>query len=386
MVFFPLFVSCQNKWQTINYYGISVQIPFDWGSKNIVNHFPENDITEYQISCWSKEKEMSLAIQWVDTELDADLYIESIIKTQKKRFPIFQSFNYNKIVDADFMNKKVKRCHFSKSFNNDDEFEGEYIAYENNEYTFVVMIFGDRKFYKSDDYNAILNSIKSNFSDKEQLKEKTVKTSKTDDNFTRYEFRDYILSVPNTMELRNENSFMSLGKEIMKDKMENIKKIDIEDFNFIFQPRGCDDVTNTEKQRKALALYARVLISYQKGEKGDYMNWNDNTLMTQTEYNELNKSFKNNLLSQSQQMKQMNIELLDIEDIKVGKNVEKYVYIKQSYSRKGLNGNVKVTDYYFHNNSEMVKLTLSYRISENNLWKKDFDKILDTFSFTTKNK
>ena len=92
------------------------------------------------------------------------------------------------------------------------------------------------------------------------------------------------------------------------------------------------------------------------------------------------------MLSQSQQMKQMNIELLDIEDIKVGKNVEKYVYIKQSYSRKGLNGNVKVTDYYFHNNSEMVKLTLSYRISENNLWKKDFDKILDTFSFTTKNK
>lgn len=384
MVFFPLFISCQNKWQTINYNGVSVQIPLDWGSKNMVNHSTETGNTEYQISCWSKEKAMSLAIQWVDAELDGDLYIESMIKTQKERFPMFQSFNYNKIVDAEFLKMKAKRCHFNKSFDYDNEIKGEYIAFKYNEHSFIVMISGDRKFYKSNDYNAILNSIKPNFSGIEQIKEKTVKTSETNDNFTHYEFREYSLSVPNTMELRNENSFMSLGKEIMKDKMENIKKIDIEDFNFIFQPTGCDNVTNTEKQRKALALYARVLISYQKGEKGDYMNWNDNILMTQTEYNELNKSFKNNLLSQSQQMKQMNIELLDIEDIKVGKNVEKYVYIKQSYSRKGLNGNVKVTDYYFHNNSEIVILTVSYRISENNLWKKDFEKILDTFSFTTK--
>lgn len=80
----------------------------------------------------------------------------------------------------------------------------------------------------------------------------------------------------------------------------------------------------------------------------------------------------------------LNMELLNISDIKISKNINKYVYIEQQYERKGLNGDVKVIDYYLHNNDEIVKLTISYRISESDLWKTDFDKIVDTFSFTTK--
>ncbi|NCA78606.1 MAG: hypothetical protein EOM76_00175 [Sphingobacteriia bacterium] len=133
-----------------------------------------------------------------------------------------------------------------------------------------------------------------------------------------------------------------------------------------------------------MALYARVLINYQSGQKDDYMSWNDDVSMSQLEYDELNKSFKSTLLSYSDQMKQMNQELLKIEDIKVDKNAQKWVYIKQPYIRKGLNGNVKVVVYYLFNNSEMVKLTINYRFSESNLWEKDFEKILDTFSFNIK--
>jgi len=57
-VLLPLFGNCQNHWQTVNYNGVSVQIPSDWGNKNTVNYDEETDITEYQISCWSKEKLM----------------------------------------------------------------------------------------------------------------------------------------------------------------------------------------------------------------------------------------------------------------------------------------------------------------------------------------
>lgn len=80
----------------------------------------------------------------------------------------------------------------------------------------------------------------------------------------------------------------------------------------------------------------------------------------------------------------LNMELLNISDIKISKSINKYVYIEQQYERKGLNGDVKVIDYYLHNNDEIVKLTISYRISESDLWKTDFDKIIDTFSFSTR--
>ena len=66
----PLFVSCQNKWQTVSYNGVSVKIPTNWGNKNTINHFSENNISQYQISCWSKENSSSLTIQWVDYEIE----------------------------------------------------------------------------------------------------------------------------------------------------------------------------------------------------------------------------------------------------------------------------------------------------------------------------
>ncbi len=385
MVFLPLYASCHNNWKTISYNGVSLNIPSDWGSKNTVNQY-EKTITEYQISCWSKDEGISLTVQWVDVEFECDLYIEALIETQKKRFPMFREFEYSKIVDADFLNTKAKKCYFRKSLDYDDGVEGECFAFTKNKYSYIVLICGDRKFYKSNDYNSMLNSIKPNFSGTEQPKENTVHTSETEDDFIRYEFREYSLSVPKTMELRNENSYMSLGKDIMRDKIKSIKKIDVGDFNFVFQPAGSDDIQNYDRQKKSLDLYARVLINYQKGHKDDYMSWNDNTIFTQNEYNKLNKTFKDNLLSQSEEAQKRNMELLNVENIKIGKNSKKYVYLKQTYTRKGLKGNVKVIDYYLFNNNEMVKLTLSYRITEENLWRKDFEKILDTFSFNSKNK
>lgn len=383
----PVFGSCQNRWQMVDYKGVSVQIPSDWGNKNTVNHYEDTDITEYQISVWGKDKTINtLVIQWIDVVIESDLYIEAMIEMQQERFPMYKHLQFGEIVDVDFLGFKAKKCRFYGNLMKDVSIEGEYIAFTKNEHTYIVLISGDKNFYKTNDYNHILKSIKPNFSGNVQQKESNTKTSVVDDYFTLYEFRNYSLSVPNTMELRDENSFMSLGKEIMKDKLQSIKKIDVGDFNFVFQPAGTDDVQNSDNQKKALALYSRVLVSYQKGATDDFIKWNDNITFSQAEYYEVNKTFKDNLLAELNKAKQMgmNMELLNISDIKITKNVNKFVYIEQQYERKGLNGNVKVKDYYLHNNDEMVKLTISYRISESNLWKTDFDKIIDTFSFTTK--
>ena len=72
---FPLFISCQNQLQNVNYNGVSVKIPTNWGNKNTINHYSEDNISEYQISCWSKENSSSLMIQWVDYEIEDVLYI-----------------------------------------------------------------------------------------------------------------------------------------------------------------------------------------------------------------------------------------------------------------------------------------------------------------------
>jgi hypothetical protein len=301
----------------------------------------------------------------------------------KERFAILELLVYDNTIEFNFNNIKATKCHF-KGYIQNEIIEGEIIAFTNNHTSYLVMIACDIKFYKSNVYSAILNSIKPNFSKNKIDSENQVKIIDTDTNFTRYEFKDYSLSIPKTMELRNENSMMSLGKAIVKDKIINTKKIDIGDFNFVFQPVGSDDVQDLERQKKALALYARILIQYQKGRIGDFFVWDEDITYTQDEFNQLNKSFKDNILSEAVQIKELNSEIIEIDDIEIKKNDNKIVYIKQLYIRKGFNGDVKVIYYYLYNNDEAVKLTISYRLSEKNLWEKDFDKIIDTFSFNSK--
>lgn len=380
----PILVSCQNRWQTLSYNEVTVQVPFDWGNKNTINHHPEIDITEYQMNCWSKEGSMTLIVQWVDIEIGDELYIEAMIEVQNERFPFFEVFNYSEIVDTDFLNQNAKKCHFSNYLDNDG-IKGEYIAFTKNQHSYIVLIFGDEYFYKSEVYNTILNSIEPNFSGNVKQQEENVKVKETNNNFTSYEFEAYSLSVPNTLELRNENSMMSLIKEISKDKLETIKKIDTGDVNFVFQPAGTDNLQNPDRRKKALDLYARVLISYEKATQDKFFSWDDDITYSQDEYNKVNKLFKENLLSSVKQNSQTGIELVSIDDIEIGKNANKFVYFKQQYIRKGLNGDILVIDCYLHNSNEMVNLIISYRISESTLWESDFNKIIDTFSFTTKN-
>ena len=265
---------------------------------------------------------------------------------------------------------------------------GEIISFTIHDQSYLILISGIESFYKSDDYNTILSNVKPSNSVNNSNTETNHTATELDDKFTRYEFKSYSLSIPKSMELRNENSMMSLGKVIFKDKLQTIKKINYEDAKFVFQPIGTDNVENRENQKKAFALYSRILIYYKEGNKGDYFYWNDSISFNQTEYQEYNKIFKDNLLTEynNLQASGVNMKIVSISDIEILKNNNQYIYIKQQYERKGLKGNVLVTNFYIFNNDEMVKITTSYRKSEIELWELDFEKIIDTFSFTTKKK
>lgn len=381
----PLFGICQNQWQTINYKDITIQIPSNWGNKNTIYYHEDIKVTEHKISAWGKDKgTKSLVIQWIDDEVEINLYIEAMIESQHERFPIFKNLKYDDIAYVDYYGLEAKNCHFHLDFTKDIRVEGEYIAFNNNGHTYVILISGDNGFYKSGEYKHILKSIRKNFPETTQQNE-SKQISSTNYNFTRYELRNYSLSIPKTMELRGENSYMSLIQQVTTDKLETIKKIRLVGSDFVFQPIGTDDDNNPDNQKKALALYSRVLISYQKGKIDEFFRWDENLSYTNAEYSELNKMYKDNLLAEYNKVKEAEIgfNLVSVSDIKITKNINKVVYIEQQHERSGLNGNIKVINYYLHNNDEMVKLTLSYRISESNLWKNDFDKIINTFNFTT---
>lgn len=219
---------------------------------------------------------------------------------------------------------------------------------------------------------------------KEIHKDRSHIVAESNNEFTRYEFNKFSLSVPNTLELRNEGSYISTVGKHVREEIKKVKKIDIDEFKFAFQPKGADDRSDVAKQKKALGLYARVLLSYEKGNKNDYLSWNDaNIGLSSSEYQELNLILKEGLYEEIARANQagLNMRLLTVKNIKIEKNANKFVYIVQEYERSGLKGNVKVIDYYIHNNDEIVKLTLSYRISEENLWRNDFNKIIDSFNF-----
>lgn len=59
---------------------------------------------------------------------------------------------------------------------------------------------------------------------------------------------------------------------------------------------------------------------------------------------------------------------------------DKYAIVLR-YDRTGLSGDVHVDDYMFYLLNKQIEVTISYRVSESNYWKKDFSAIPGTFTF-----
>lgn len=188
------------------------------------------------------------------------------------------------------------------------------------------------------------------------------------------------VAIPTTLELRSENSVHTLNQIPIRNYFVVHKKIDVSKtkYQLIFQPLGYDN-------GEIPSTYTRVLIHYKKGKFGDFMKWNDALNLTSIAREEIDKSYKQDLLSAISMGKdEMKIKLISRKPIEIGET-NGLAYIKHTYKRQmGKNPIVNVQNYSFYNTDEMVEITISHYLNINDSDLSNLDKIINTFNFTTK--
>jgi len=189
------------------------------------------------------------------------------------------------------------------------------------------------------------------------------------------------IAIPLTLELRSKNSVHTLNQKAIKNYFVVHKKIEVSsltNYQLIFQPLGYDN-------GEIPSTYMRVLIKYQKGKLGDFMKWNDASNLTSSDREKVDKRYKQDLLNAISKGKDiMKMKLISRNPIEVGKT-NGLAYIKHSYKRQmGEKPIVKVQSYSFYNSDEMVEITISYGLAENETENILLDKIASMFNFNNR--
>ncbi len=200
---------------------------------------------------------------------------------------------------------------------------------------------------------------------------------KSKSDWTFYEIEDVgQIAIPPTMELRDKDSMISQLYDSLYLFYNNILKIKFDKPQIVFQP----NVMNSFK-KEANPRYSRIIINYQKGQKGDYNKYNHVFNFTQKKKNEIDKGIKEKTVSE---MPAMDVKLIKWNPVEFG-NINGLTYIKVSFIRK-MNDNpeVYVEQYNFFNYDEIVEIIISYRLIERDIWESDFSKIINTFDFKTR--
>lgn len=366
ILFFVISISCnsQELVQVANYKQVELKIPSTWNYKS---QEIEPDFA-YQISCWEKGGSNSFVFQWIETEMNLEEYLETLKETLKEQITHKNAiFTENKA--GNFQNNKTLYSTFAGELL-DFKFSGKLIAFNNNSKDFLIMHQGDDEFYKVQTADKIISTLKVDFL-RESAQSEIPKT------WTLYEIANIgKLAVPPTLELRDDNSFTALAADIIHDSYVTHKKIEITKSQLVFQPKG-----SNELDKEAFSKYSRILINYNKGEYGDFYKWNEKYEFTDLEYKELDEYFKEEVVTP---MSLLNIKLINWYPLEFG-NVNGLSYIKISFTRQMANNPiVKVVRYKFFNTDEAVEITLSYRLSESDIWESDFSNVINTFSFKTK--
>lgn len=191
------------------------------------------------------------------------------------------------------------------------------------------------------------------------------------DYWNKYKIRNIgEISLPDKFELRNENSQVALAVEIINDGMSEIFEIQEATDKVVFQPKGLNKNPNDVK------LYARIIITYYKGNPDDFLNRNDGFNITSNELSELDKFYKENT---EDELQKVNVKLLQWDKFSI-QNIHGVASLKTSFLRQGLTDSpIQVVEYKIPNNSEMIVITMSYRQSEEDIWSEDIKQIINTF-------
>ncbi len=190
------------------------------------------------------------------------------------------------------------------------------------------------------------------------------------------------ISVPSTMELRDDNSsagklFSAINPSLYKLLCEGCDVFS-DHSKIVFQPEGMNSNSLKDIDR-ATSTYARIIIEF--GYNYD-VSQEDIKLMTTVdlaEYDDIiGKQYKSEFDYAQQALgKTGSFVWHPVKREKLG---GKYCLILD-YDRSGLQGMVKVKKYLFYYNGKEVDITCSYRISEKQKYEKDFEKVIRSIKF-----
>jgi hypothetical protein len=177
------------------------------------------------------------------------------------------------------------------------------------------------------------------------------------------------IDLPPGMEIQGKNF-----KELT-NKLKSIAKkewdIEFAEPKMIFQPKGVNS-----SERESLSKYARVMYEITNGNAGDYQKLTEVLSMSTAELDELNIYLKNQFIEEFKKSPLRIIEWYPIQIIEVNGMSALYISYKRQLSDKPF---VHVDTYKFFDYDKIHSLTLSYRISEKDLWKTKLDQSLKSF-------
>lgn len=184
------------------------------------------------------------------------------------------------------------------------------------------------------------------------------------DDWRTFEFGDaFKISVPPTVELRSDNDDYT--------KALNHLNLNINEDNIIFQQAGLSKQDpNAQKQ------YCRIMIEYMKGDYGDFMKSTE-TETLDSEWKSLLQDFVTGSIGPySKQMGTTQYKWVTINGAKA---------IQLDYKRTGANFDSSIPVVcrvgIFQNSNEMIKVILSYRENESNIWADDFKDVFETIEW-----
>ena len=186
-------------------------------------------------------------------------------------------------------------------------------------------------------------------------------------NWRDYEIGDvFTISVPPTLELRqNADPYTKDLKELYNKGI----RVNVNSDKVYFQQKGL-----SIRHPEALSTYCRIIMSVERGEKGDFPK--------STEFEELDVV----TVKEFQEMAQVATVCAGYEVkgvIDVGwKNYDGIYALEVSYTRTGETGkNTNVKTYCLFNDDKMAEIILSYRKEDAGKWEKDLSNVIRTFKW-----
>ena len=153
------------------------------------------------------------------------------------------------------------------------------------------------------------------------------------------------------------------------------KTINIEATDLVFQQKELNTMS-----KEGFKKYARVMIDIIDGQNNEYEKINAPLSVYTAEFmKEFETAFKEQFIKESEKM---NIKLTEWFPAK-GEIVNGMNCLHVCYKRQLLDNPIVVVNLYmFPNYNQLIKLTLSHRIIEEDFWREDFKTVLKSFRIT----